>query len=89
MALTQPRGFVGQGRGVSHHGQENKTSTNRPDTLTQTFVIHQLFPCSRTADHTLTKFNLSDPNFPIIRLERSHFESGGRLRVELKERLWR
>jgi hypothetical protein len=24
MALKQPRGFVGQGRGVSHHGQENK-----------------------------------------------------------------
>src|ERR1035441_6271853 len=25
---------------------------NRPDTLTQTFFIHQLFPCSQTADHT-------------------------------------
>src|SRR6476660_3678300 len=52
MALTRPRGFEGQVRGVSHHGQENKTSTNRPDTLTQTFFIHKLFPCSQTADHT-------------------------------------
>ena len=30
-------------------------STNRPDTLTQTFFIHQLFPCSQTADHTFEK----------------------------------
>jgi hypothetical protein len=33
-------------------------STNRPDTLTQTFFIHQLFPCSQTADHTFGKFEL-------------------------------
>jgi hypothetical protein len=26
------------------------------DTLTQTFFSHQLFPCSQTADHTLSKF---------------------------------
>src|ERR1039457_6731528 len=32
-------------------------SKNRPDTLTQTFFIHQLFPCSQTADHTLSKFD--------------------------------
>jgi hypothetical protein len=55
MALTRPRGFEGQVRGVSHHGQENKLSTNRPDTLTQTFFIQQLFPCSQTADHTFEK----------------------------------
>ena len=34
-------------------------------------------------------FDLSDPNLPKTRLERSRFESGGRLRVELNERLWR
>jgi hypothetical protein len=38
---------------VSHHGQEI-LSTHRSDTLTQTFFIHQLFPCSQTADHTFT-----------------------------------
>jgi hypothetical protein len=27
--------------------------------LTQTFFIHQLFPCSQTADHTLSKFEFS------------------------------
>src|SRR5882757_3408772 len=31
-------------------------STNRPDTLTQTFFIHQLFPCIHTADHTFGNF---------------------------------
>src|ERR1039458_3598002 len=105
MALTRPRGFEGQVRGVSHHGQETHLhkqtayidaaflhpptfplqsdggpeacllkwplhgrgvskdryaaylimarrhiSTNRPHTLTQPFFIHQLFPCSQTAD---------------------------------------
>jgi hypothetical protein len=30
-------------------------STNRPDTLTQTFLHPQLFPCSRAADHTFGK----------------------------------
>jgi hypothetical protein len=33
-------------------------SINRPDTLTQTFFIRQLFSCSRTADHTFGKFDL-------------------------------
>src|ERR1035437_6796448 len=32
---------------------------NRPDTLTQTFFIHQLFPCSQTADHTYRQLRLS------------------------------
>ncbi len=62
MALIQPRDFVGQVRGVSHHGQENKTSTNRPDTLTQTFFIHKLFPCSRAADHTLSNYGECGPS---------------------------
>src|SRR5712664_2220603 len=30
---------------------------NRPDTLTQTFFIHQLFPCIQTADHTLSRWD--------------------------------
>jgi hypothetical protein len=34
---------------------------NRPDTLTQTFFIHQLFPCSQTADHTLRQLHILIP----------------------------
>ncbi len=30
-------------------------STNRPDTLTQTFFPESLFPCSQKADHTFRK----------------------------------
>jgi len=65
MALKQPRHFEGQARGVSHHGQENKLSTNRPDTLTQTFFIHKLFPCSWAADHTFEKLCFSDHAFGV------------------------
>ena len=34
-------------------------------------------------------FGNFEAKLPKRRLERSRFESGGRLRVELKERLWR
>jgi hypothetical protein len=68
MALKQPRGFVGQVRGVSHHGQENELSTNRPDTLTQTFFIHQLFPCSQTADHTFDQVRFRPSRRPKAKL---------------------
>src|SRR5664279_831249 len=50
--LPWPSYLSGKERGVSHHGQEI-FSTQRPDTLTQTSLIPQLFPCSQTADHTL------------------------------------
>jgi len=50
--LPWPSYLSGQERGVSHHGQEI-FSTERPDTLTQTSLIPQLFPCSQAADHTL------------------------------------
>src|ERR1700737_2000583 len=37
---------------------------NRPDTLTQTFFIHQLFPCSQTADHTFQQVHRAEPRWP-------------------------
>ena len=43
-------------------------STNRPDTLTQTFFIRQLFPCSRAADHTLTKFEFPAHAFGVDKI---------------------
>src|ERR1035441_1864252 len=47
---------------------------NRPDTLTQTFFIHQLFPCSQTADHTFRQLRLprrrANSNLPRSRLHR-------------------
>jgi hypothetical protein len=36
-------------------------STNRPNTLTQTFFfVYTLFPCTQTADHTFGNFKLHD-----------------------------
>jgi hypothetical protein len=51
--------FIRTGTRVSHHGQES-FSTQRPDTLTQTFSILELFPCSQTADHTLHQSPVND-----------------------------
>ncbi len=36
----------------------DKLSTDRPDTLTQTFLHPKLFPCSRAADHTFEKLRI-------------------------------
>jgi hypothetical protein len=45
----------------------------RPDTLTQTFFIPQLFPCSQTADHTFAGGSKSTSGKPVLRpLELEH-----------------
>jgi hypothetical protein len=69
MAPKQPRGFVGQVRGVSHHGQENELSTNRPDTLTQTFFIQNFSLAVGRRTIQLTNFDsVSTPPARMIGL---------------------
>src|SRR5258708_39934146 len=50
-------------------------STKRPDTLTQTFFIHQLFPCIQTADHTFDQVRLVIEADPVNLLERWTFRA--------------
>ena len=40
---------------ASHPGQETQISTRRPNTFAQTCLLDQTSPCSRAADHTLSR----------------------------------
>jgi hypothetical protein len=66
MALTWSRGFVGQVRGVSHHGQEIHLHPKAGYIDADFLSSIKLFPCIQAADHTFRqlRFDPSEDNEP-------------------------
>src|ERR1035437_9654958 len=68
MALTRPRLFKGQVRGVSHLGQETHLH-KQAGYIDADFLHPQLFPCSQAADHTFGKFGYAPKGqTPVLRI---------------------
>ena len=53
-------------RRISSWPGEIHLHTHRPDTLTQTFFLSTLFPCSHTADHTFRKLRVELADIPTL-----------------------